>query len=67
MVYRYIPGKNGDWKTSDLTKMTVCSEQQNEHVSDAPTELFFFLPIFIGKLASKGPDANHHNIHISWF
>lgn len=28
---------------------------------------FFFLPIFIGKLASGGTDANHHNIHIFWF
>lgn len=63
---RYIPGKNGDWKTSDLTKTTVCSEQQHERVNDAPTE-FFFLLIFIGELTSKWLSANCHNIHILWF
>lgn len=62
---RYIPGKNGKWKIL-LSFVDDCDKWQNEDVNDTPTE-FFFLPTFIGKLASEGPDANHRNIHIFHF
>lgn len=38
MVSRYFPGKTGDWKTSYLTKMTVCGEQQSMHVKGPATD-----------------------------
>lgn len=32
VVCRYFPGKKRDRKTSELTKMTVCTEQQSLHI-----------------------------------
>lgn len=60
---RYIPGKNGDWKTSDLTKTTASSEQQNEWC-------FYriFLPsCFYRKAYIKRTECQCSNVHILWF
>lgn len=38
VVCRYFPGKKRDRKTSELTKMTVCTEQQSLHIKGSAAD-----------------------------